>query len=338
MISDYSEINIDKSIFKNIYDIFDNDKSEPFNPYQSLLFILPKESFNLLPQCYQQIPQLLKEYFPDKIDIDYNGKIAEYESLLLLPVLDEEKMLETEKNCRKLTQEEEKENKWGTSYLFNKNDSQNNNINFIGYDIYQKKDNIKNTNSKEYGIAKCDFSFPTLKTIDYDYQLINVKQYFGRTYTMTKQISLYTKLTEKINMNKIYWFLKYKTIFIDYPFKAFGELIGFIYNYTYNYLSGDYLISDNKFILTNKQVESIRYYYEKRGIILEHPEILCDVCKLQKVENNNGEITRKFEDKYINYVPFEITSLNTTTNQFQNFIKRLNKKIGGNYQVYNTYY
>ena len=135
MISDYSEINLDKSIFKNIYDIFDNDKSEPFNPYQSLLFILPKESFNLLPQCYQQIPQLLKEYFPDKIDIDYNGKIAEYESLLLLPVLDEEKMLETEKNCRKLTQEEEKENKWGTSYLFNKNDSQNNNINFIGYDI-----------------------------------------------------------------------------------------------------------------------------------------------------------------------------------------------------------
>ena len=71
---------------------------------------------------------------------------------------------------------------------------------------------------------------------------------------------------------------------------------------------------------------------------MEHPEILCDVCKLQKVENNNGEITRKFEDKYINYVPFEITSLNTTTNQFQNFIKRLNKKIGGNYQVYNTYY
>ena len=335
MISDYSEINIDKSIFKNIYDIFDNDKSEPFNPYQSLLFILPKESFNLLPQCYQQIPQLLKEYFPDKIDIDYNGKIAEYESLLLLPVLDEEKMLETEKNCRKLTQEEEKENKWGTSYLFNKNDSQNNNINFIGYDIYQKKDNIKNTKSNEYGIAKCDFSFPTLKTIDYDYQLINVKQYFGRTYTMTKQISLYTKLTEKINKNKIYWFLKYKTIFIDYPFKAFGELIGFIYNYTYNYLSGDYLIFDNKFILTNKQVESIRYYYEKRGIILEHPEILCDVNKLKKIENNNGEITSTFEQNYyVNLIPFEITSLNTTCKDFQMFMKTVNTKIGGNYRIF----
>ena len=129
--------------------------------------------------------------------------------------------------------------------------------------------------------------------------------------------------------------LKYKTIFIDYPFKAFGELIGFIYNYTYNYLSGDYLIFDNKFILTNKQVESIRYYYEKRGIILEHPEILCDVNKLKKIEINNGEITSTFEQNYyVNLIPFEITSLNTTCKDFQMFMKTVNTKIGGNYRIF----
>ena len=335
MISDYSEINIDNKLY-NIYDIFDKDKSEPFDPYQSLLFILPKESFNLLPLCYKDIPQILKEFFPDKIDIDYNGKTAEYESLLLVPMVDEEKMVEIEKKCRKLTQEEEKENKWGTSFMFSQNDSNIESIKCIEYDVYKKDIDKKQNN--DYRISKCDFSFPTLKTIDYDYQLTKVKQYFGRTSQMTKQIILYPKLSIKINNDKIYWFLFYKTIFIDYPFKAFAELKGFVYSRKYHFMYNNYLYTDDRYRISNEIIENIRYSYEKKGIILEHPEILCDVCKLQKVENNNGEITRKFEDKYINYVPFEITSLNTTTNQFQNFIKRLNKKIGGNYQVYNTYY
>ena len=68
----------------NIFEVFNNNKSEPFNPYQSLLFILPKQSFNLLPNCYKDIPVQIPAYFPDKIEIDYNGKTASYESLLLL--------------------------------------------------------------------------------------------------------------------------------------------------------------------------------------------------------------------------------------------------------------
>ena len=296
MISDYSEINIDKSLY-NLYDLFDKDKSEPFNPYQSLLFILPKQSFNLLPECYKDIPVVLKEYFPDKIDIDYNGKTAEYESLLLLPVLDEEKMVEIEKKCRKLTQEEENENKWGISFLFYKNESGNEKILFEPYEIYNK--NINNKVKKEYEIKKCDFSFPTLKTIDYDYELTRVKQYFGKTSYMTKRINIYPKMIEKINKNKIYGFLEYKTIFIDYPFKAFGELVGFIYSRAYYYMFKNYLYIDNRYVLTDELIETIRYNYEKKGIILEHPEILCDVRKLQKIEKNNGSIKTTFEENYI---------------------------------------
>ena len=333
MISDYSEINIDNSLYK-IFNTFDKDKSEPFNPYQSLLFILPKQSFNLLPECYKDIPIKLKEYFPDEIVIDYNGKTAEYESLLLLPVLDENIMLEMENKCRKLTQEEENENKWGTSYLFPPNNSGNDNIKFNEYEIYQKNHNPNNKGHKEYKLAKCDFSFPTLKTIDYDYQLINIKQYFGRTSNIIKQINICPKITGIINMTNIYWFLYYKTIFIDYPFKAFGELRGFIYSRAYHYLYGDYLYIDNNYRLTNEIIESIRYSYQKKGIILQHPEILCDVAKLDKIENNNGEIKRIYEENYSNYIPFEITSLNATNKDFQMFIKKVNTKIGGNYEIF----
>jgi 5'-3' exonuclease len=232
MISDYKEINIDSSLY-NVYDNFQKDKSEPFDPYQSLLFILPKESFNLLPECYKEIPLILKEYFPDKVDIDYNGKTNEYESLLLLPVLDEEKMVEIEKKYRKLTKEEEDENKWGTSFMFNKNDNQSENISFNEFEIYQK--NINNIEKKEYQITKCDFSFPTLKTIEYHHQLTNIKQNFGRTSYITKQIVLFPKIKEYITNTKIYRYLEFKTIFVDYPFKAFGEIVGYVYSRYYNY-------------------------------------------------------------------------------------------------------
>ena len=336
MISDYSEINIDKSLY-NLYEYFDKDKSEPFNPYQSLLFILPKQSFNLLPECYKEIPVILKEYFPDKIDIDYNGKTAEYESLLLLPVLDEEKMVEMEKKCRKLTQEEENENKWGISFLFYKNKSGTDNILFEPYEIYIKNNN-NNAEKKEYGIKKCDFSFPTFKTIDYDYELTKVKQYFGKTSFITKRINIYPKMTEKINMNKIYGFLEYKTIFIDYPFKAFGKIVGFIYSRVYYYMFKNYLYADNRYVLTDELIETIRYNYEKKGIILEHPEILCDVRKLLKIENSNGKIKTTFEENYIHFIPFEITSLNTTSKDFKRYINIINTNIGGNYKIYNNEY
>ena len=81
MISDYKDVIIDNSIY-GAFNKFDKDTSQPFQPYQSLLLILPKQSFNLLPKCYQNIPNEIPDYFPDKINIDYNGKTASYESLL----------------------------------------------------------------------------------------------------------------------------------------------------------------------------------------------------------------------------------------------------------------
>ena len=231
----------------------------------------------------------------------------------------------------------ENENKWGISFLFYKNKFGTDNILFEPYEIYIKNNN-NNAEKKEYGIKKCDFSFPTFKTIDYDYELTKVKQYFGKTSYMTKRINIYPKMIEKINMNKIYGFLEYKTIFIDYPFKAFGKIVGFIYSRVYYYMFKNYLYADNRYVLTDELIETIRYNYEKKGIILEHPEILCDVRKLQKIENSNGKIKTTFEENYIHFIPFEITSLNTTSKDFKRYIKIINTNIGGNYQIYNNEY
>ena len=52
-------------------------------------------------------------------------------------------MVETEKNFRKLNQEEETGNKWGKSIMFNQNNSGEENIVFNDYEIYQKNENKK---------------------------------------------------------------------------------------------------------------------------------------------------------------------------------------------------
>ena len=315
MISDFPEIKINHSIY-GVFSKFDRDNSKPFAPYQSLLLILPKQSFNLLPNCYQKIQNEIPEYFPDKIEIDYNGKSASYESLLLLPFIDEKTILDLENKHRKLSLEEENENNWGNSFLFKKNELEKD-ATFDIYEIYQKKD----INSINYESKKCDFSFPTLKTIDYDYLLTNVKQYFGKNSNITKQITIMPKVKEKINEKKIGKYLHEKEIFIGYPFKALAKIQGFTYGKLYYYLYNDNLYVDDKFRLSKEIIESIRYSYQKKGIELEHPEILCDVAKFKGFGKVKGKMKKKFDEKNLFYVPFEITSLNATSNDFEKYIK-----------------
>ena len=322
MISDFSEINL--SLY-GIFSKFDKDKSQPFAPYQSLLLILPKQSFNLLPNCYQKIPNEIPYYFPDKVEIDYNGKSASYESLLLLPFIDEKIILDLENKYRNLSLEEENENNWGQSFLFCKNEIEKD-ANYNVYEIYQNKDFSKINYEKK----RCDFSFPTLKTIDYDYLLTNVKQYFGRNSSLTKQITIMPKVEEKINEKKISKYLIDKEIFIDYPFKSLAKIQGFTYKNLYYYLYKDTLYKDDKFWLRKEIIESIRYSYQKKGIELSHPEFLCDVVKFKGFGMVKGKMKRIYDENNPFYVPFEITSLNATSNDFAKYIKHFDYEFQEN--------
>lgn len=326
MISDYTEVNINESLY-NMFDLFNNNKSEPFNPYQSLLLILPKQSFNLLPKCYRDIPSQIPEYFPEKIEIDYNGKTASYESLLLLPFVEEKKILELENKNKHLDPEEEKENKWGETFLFFKNELNTENISLKTYEIYQNK-NVDLINN--YEIRKCDFSFPTLKTLDYDYQLINVKQFFGKTSNITKQITITPRASQKINNMKIDSFLREKTIFIDYPYKRLAKIKGFVYKRFFYYLYGNIVYIDNNFRLSKELIESIRYSHQKIGIYLEHPETLCYVVKFNGYKSVKDKMIRQYDESNPYYVPFEITSLNATSKDFEKFISHFDYEYSEN--------
>ena len=322
MISDFDNINFNYGD-NNLNKIFEGDKSEPFSPFQSLLFILPKTSFDLLPPCYKEFPNQAPEYFPENVEIDYNGKHTPWEAVVLLPFLDEQKVLELEKKDRKLTKEEEIYDKWGTSFKFGKNDLNAKDITFSVYEIYQNKnyDMISNYDKKTI-----DYTFPTLKTINYDYSDDVNKMYFGKNNVQkTKRITIHPKLTAKIDKDQIFNFLNQKYIFFGYPYKAFGRLEGIMYDKKYYYLHKGK--SDNNFRYSNELENIINSTYIKQGIYLTHPDLLCNIAKFIGFRNVNGKMRRNFDEKakdYPYYVPLEITSLNAVNSDFQNYIYHFN--------------
>lgn len=70
---------------------------KPYTPFQQLLCIMPLKSFNLLPEEFKIIPQQgMPDSYPIHFDVDLNGKTMAYEAIVLIPFVDETKLLAEE--------------------------------------------------------------------------------------------------------------------------------------------------------------------------------------------------------------------------------------------------
>ncbi|XP_062844224.1 5'-3' exoribonuclease 1 [Trichomycterus rosablanca] len=73
------------------------DLGKPFMPFEQLLAVLPSASKELLPQAYQQLMTSpnspIIEYYPVDFKTDLNGKQQEWEAVVLIPFIDEIRLL-----------------------------------------------------------------------------------------------------------------------------------------------------------------------------------------------------------------------------------------------------
>ncbi|KAG8511433.1 5'-3' exoribonuclease 1, partial [Galemys pyrenaicus] len=88
---------------------------KPFKPFEQLLAVLPAASKNLLPTCYQHLmtseDSPIIEYYPPDFKTDLNGKQQEWEAVVLIPFIDEKRLLEAMEACNhSLKKEERKRN------------------------------------------------------------------------------------------------------------------------------------------------------------------------------------------------------------------------------------
>ncbi|XP_065412984.1 5'-3' exoribonuclease 1 isoform X1 [Chrysemys picta bellii] len=86
---------------------------KPFMPFEQLLAVLPAASKDLLPKCYEHLmtseDSPIIEYYPPDFKTDLNGKQQEWEAVVLIPFIDEKRLLQAMESCNKCLLEDEKQ-------------------------------------------------------------------------------------------------------------------------------------------------------------------------------------------------------------------------------------
>jgi hypothetical protein len=97
--------------------------SKPFRPVEQLLAVLPADSVKALPESCQQLmlspDSPIIDIYSRDIPIDPNGKILPWLWVVLLPFIDETRIVEALKLCEnEMTDEEKQRNTFGTPLMF----------------------------------------------------------------------------------------------------------------------------------------------------------------------------------------------------------------------------
>lgn len=79
------------------------EMGKPFLPFQQLLAVLPSASKEHLPKAYHnvmtQADSPIIDYYPVDFETDLNGKKQEWEAVVLIPFIDEKRLLDAMDEC-----------------------------------------------------------------------------------------------------------------------------------------------------------------------------------------------------------------------------------------------
>ena len=128
----YSPLASDLFLVADFYDIVDDEGfatfdfglGEPFPSLAQLLSVLPPQSANLLPKPYASLmlsdDSPLTEYYPRTFTTDPNGKRQPWESVVKIPFIGSDKMMEVVKaiNEEELSPGEKRRNMKGQDSVF----------------------------------------------------------------------------------------------------------------------------------------------------------------------------------------------------------------------------
>ncbi|XP_049529328.1 5'-3' exoribonuclease 1 [Anopheles darlingi] len=89
------------------------DMARPFLPFQQLLSVLPAASKSHLPAAYHQLMidpnSPVYDFYPPEFSTDLNGKQQSWEAVVLIPFIDERRLLKAMKTCDEYLTDEEKQ-------------------------------------------------------------------------------------------------------------------------------------------------------------------------------------------------------------------------------------
>ncbi|XP_062594329.1 5'-3' exoribonuclease 1-like [Saccostrea cucullata] len=100
------------------------DMAKPFLPFQQLMAVLPAASKELLPESYQKLmtndTSPIIDFYPVDFQTDLNGKQQEWEAVVLIPFIEEKRLIDAMKSVEhELTPAEKRRNSHGPCLLYN---------------------------------------------------------------------------------------------------------------------------------------------------------------------------------------------------------------------------
>ncbi|KAI9841257.1 MAG: hypothetical protein M1838_003656 [Thelocarpon superellum] len=96
---------------------------QPFRPYQQLMGVLPDRSKKIVPTPYHELmthpDSPIIDFYPRDFELDMNGKKMEWEAVVKIPFIDEQRLLAAMKPRDKLLMEDERQrNEFGVTLKF----------------------------------------------------------------------------------------------------------------------------------------------------------------------------------------------------------------------------
>ncbi|KAF7331483.1 5'-3' exoribonuclease 1 [Mycena kentingensis (nom. inval.)] len=105
---------------------FNFELGKPFRPYEQLMGVLPIASREHIPMAYQDLMftpnSPIRDFYPEDFDLDLNGKKQDWEAVVKIPFIDQDRLLAAmQPRESRLTDEEKRRNAFGSSTKFSYN-------------------------------------------------------------------------------------------------------------------------------------------------------------------------------------------------------------------------
>ena len=168
------------------------DIGRPFRPFEQLLAVLPPASAKFLPKCFQILmlndSSPVTEFYPKTFETDLNGKQQDWEAVVLIPFIDEVRLLDAMANVPgHMTEDEHRRNAHGPVGVYNYTKERMPTFKSPGYfpDIVQNFTSVQFVERKEWDLDPrllvkgplaayrsdlCFKGFPNFKHVKFDFE------------------------------------------------------------------------------------------------------------------------------------------------------------------------
>ncbi|GAA6005367.1 hypothetical protein JCM11491_002675 [Sporobolomyces phaffii] len=316
---------------------FDFELGKPFRPFEQLMGVLPDLSSSHIPPAFRDLmsdpTSPIIDFYPVNFAQDLNGKKQDWEAIVKIPFIDEERLLKTmATRAPRLTKEENDRNSFGDSWSFKYDDDLDetyptslpgffpdlvhNHTRLVPYHLP--------TLEGEGGEPRLELvqgllpgvllgkdaisGFPSLSTISHTGSLgfhgVNVFQSDSRKETMVVQLD--NQQFEKATSEAVAQRLVGQRVFVGYPYlrEALVESIeDELFKYEKDERNGGGIYSTPKHqgsvIQWKRSTDKIEHVYSKsRGCLIGQVEVLVNARPLKGLQRqDDGSALKEWEEE-----------------------------------------